>query len=87
MEIIETPLFTKLIGELLSDDEYRELQQALAVFPEAGDLLEGGHGLRKLRWGLRNSGKTGGLRIIYFWQPTSNDSSSSPPTERAGRKT
>jgi len=69
MEIIETPLFTKLITDLLPDETYRELQTALLVFPEAGDLIPGGAGLRKLRWTTLHSGKRGGLRIIYFWHP------------------
>ena len=68
MIIIETQLFTRLITELLPDEEYRELQNALLAFPEAGDVMEDGVGLRKLRWGTTHGGKRGGLRIIYFWQ-------------------
>ncbi len=72
MEIVETKLFTTLITELFADEEYRELQNALLKFPAAGNLMEGGHGLRKLRWREEGSGKRGGLRVIYFWPPNEN---------------
>jgi mRNA-degrading endonuclease RelE of RelBE toxin-antitoxin system len=52
---------------LLPDDNYRLLQQTLLIRPEAGDLIRGGGGLRKIRWNLPRSGKRGGLRIIYYW--------------------
>jgi mRNA-degrading endonuclease RelE of RelBE toxin-antitoxin system len=67
MIFIETPLFTKLIQELLPDENYRLLQQTLILRPEAGDLIQGGGGLRKIRWGISGRGKRGGLRIIYYW--------------------
>lgn len=67
MIFIETPLFTKLIKDLLPDDNYRLLQQTLLIRPEAGELIRGGGGLRKIRWNLPGSGKRGGLRIIYYW--------------------
>ncbi len=67
MEIIETPIFTKKIKGILSDDEYRRLQWELAVKPEAGPLIPGCRGLRKLRWASPGKGKRGGLRIIYYW--------------------
>lgn len=67
MEIIETPIFTSKINEILSDDEYRRLQWDLAVNPEAGALIPGCHGLRKLRWKIPGKGKRGGLRVIYYW--------------------
>ena len=52
--------------EALADDEYRELQQFIAAHPEAGNLIQGGHGLRKLRWTISGKGKRGGTRIIYY---------------------
>jgi hypothetical protein len=67
MLFIETPLFTKLIQELVPDENYRLLQQTLILRPETGDLIQGGGGLRKIRWKLPGRGKRGGLRVIYYW--------------------
>ncbi|MBU4342535.1 MAG: type II toxin-antitoxin system RelE/ParE family toxin [Candidatus Omnitrophica bacterium] len=66
MEIIETPIFTRRIAKILSDEEYSELQWALIINPEAGAIIPGAGGIRKLRWALSGSGKRGGLRIIYY---------------------
>lgn len=67
MLFIETPLFTKLIQELVPDENYRLLQQTLILRPETDDLIQGGGGLRKIRWNLPSRGKRGGLRVIYYW--------------------
>jgi hypothetical protein len=67
MVIIETPVFTKRIIEVLTDDEYKELQQEIADNPKKGDLIPGGGGLRKLRWSASGRGKRGGARVIYYW--------------------
>jgi len=67
MEFIETPIFTKSICELLPDDDYRMIQQSLVLRPEAGKIIQGSGGLRKMRWHLQGGGKRGGLRLIYFW--------------------
>jgi len=67
MVIIETPAFTKRVLDILSDDEYRMLQAAIAKNPEKGDIIPGGGGLRKLRWSEGGRGKRGGSRIIYYW--------------------
>lgn len=63
---IETKLFSRLVKDYLSDDDYRALQESLIADPEAGDLIRGSGGLRKLRWRGTGRGKRGGLRIIYF---------------------
>ena len=67
MQFIETPIFTKQVTELLSDEEYCRLQEVLLMRPEAGDLIPGSGGLRKLRWRMPGTGKRGGLRTIYYW--------------------
>jgi mRNA-degrading endonuclease RelE of RelBE toxin-antitoxin system len=67
MVIVETPIFTKRVLEALTDDEYRELQIYLAQYPDAGDVIPGSHGLRKLRWKASGKGKRGGARVIYYW--------------------
>lgn len=48
MRFVETPVFTRAVLNLLSDDEYRSLQLALVLRPDAGDLIPGSGGLRKL---------------------------------------
>ena len=63
MEFIETPIFTKAILELLTDEEYRALQLALLFRPENGALIKGSGGLRKLRWKRKGSGKRGGITM------------------------
>jgi hypothetical protein len=66
ISFVETKLFTRLVQEYLSDDEYSRLQQALAADPELGSVIAGSSGVRKMRWGVAGRGKRGGLRIIYF---------------------
>ena len=61
---VETKLFTRLIDEYLSDDEFAALQLSLAVKPEAGDVIKGTGGVRKMRWAGSGRGKRGGLRVI-----------------------
>jgi len=67
MVIVETTIFTRLIQELVSDDEYKELQEALVSRPDLGDLIKGSGGIRKARWNLDGTGKSGGVRVIYYW--------------------
>jgi len=65
-EFIETPFFTKAVLHYLTDDEYGKLQQHLNANPEAGAVVPGSGGVRKLRWRLAARGKRGGLRVIYY---------------------
>ena len=67
MEFIETATFTRLVSALLSDDEYLVLQNARLDDPERGSVIKGGGGIRKLRHGLPGRGKSGGVRVIYYW--------------------
>lgn len=67
MEIVETSIFTKQIKGLLKEDAYRMLQETLVVNPLAGAVLRGSGGLRKLRWLLEGRGKSGGIRVIYYY--------------------
>lgn len=68
MIFIETPVFTDDIQLLMPDDTYSELQQHLAEYPDAGDLIQGTGGIRKVRWKLPGTGKSGGVRVIYYWR-------------------
>ena len=66
LSFIETRLFTKLVNEHLSDEEYARLQEVLIREPETGDLIPGSGGVRKVRWGVKGRGKRGGIRVIYY---------------------
>jgi len=67
MIIIETSIFTRQVQALLDDEDYRRLQTILVIRPDAGDLIPGGGGLRKIRWSAQGRGKRGGVRVIYYW--------------------
>jgi hypothetical protein len=69
MEFIEAPAFTRYVADYMDDDAYRALQNALAENPEAGDVMPGTGGFRKLRWAdpRRGKGRRGGLRVIYYY--------------------
>jgi hypothetical protein len=73
MIFIETSLFTKLIEELLGNEEYTNLQQYMMKKPDAGNLVPGSGGVRKLRWKKEGKGKSGGVRIIYYWKKTKDE--------------
>ena len=66
MTFTEHPVFTRRIMDLLSDEEYREFQTELAANPEAGDVIPGLGGLRKVRLALPGRGKRGGARVLYL---------------------
>ena len=67
MVIVETPVFTRQVQDLLTDEDYRLLQVALINRPNLGAIIRGSGGLRKVRWNLPGKGKRGGVRIIYYW--------------------
>lgn len=67
MIFVELTPFVAFRAEHWSDDELRALQNFLLVTPDAGDLIRGGAGLRKLRWSAQGHGKRGGARVIYYW--------------------
>jgi hypothetical protein len=66
MVFIESAVFTRQVRELLTDDEYAGLQWHLALYPKAGEVIQGTGGLRKVRWASGGGGKRGGVRVIYF---------------------
>lgn len=67
MLFIETSVFSALLEDWLSDEEYRGLQSYLIERPDAGDIIRGSGGIRKLRWAAKGKGKSGGVRVIYYW--------------------
>jgi len=66
---VELPPFERYRANYLDDDAFRQLQKLLMLNPEAGALIPGTGGLRKLRFAdeRRGKGKRGGLRVIYYW--------------------
>lgn len=66
---VELPAFSRHRSDYMNDEAFRALQTTLMRSPNAGDMIEGTGGLRKLRFAdaSRGKGKRGGLRIIYFW--------------------
>jgi mRNA-degrading endonuclease RelE of RelBE toxin-antitoxin system len=67
MVFVELTPFVAFRREYWTDDDLRALQSFLLVSPDAGELIRGGAGLRKLRWSAQGRGKRGGARLIYFW--------------------
>jgi hypothetical protein len=66
--IVETPIFTKRIKEIgLTGEEHEDLILFLAANPEAGTIMPGTGGARKLRWAGKGKGKSGGYRVITFY--------------------
>ncbi len=67
-QFVEAPAFSRYRDNYLDDEGFRELQESLVRNPEAGDLVPGAGGIRKLRWkdSRRSKGKRGGLRVIYY---------------------
>ena len=68
VRFVETKVFSRVIADLINDDDYRALQTALITRPQLGAVIPGGGGIRKLRWAAPGRGKRGGARVIYFWE-------------------
>lgn len=68
MIFIETKSFLRKVRKVWSVDAYAELQTVLAAEPSAGVVVRGGDGIRKIRRRTKGRGKSGGVRVIYFWQ-------------------
>ncbi len=73
MEFIETSIFTKLIYTYLTEDECVGLQAYMFNFPEAGNIVPGSGGVRKLRWSIAGKGKRSGVRVIYYYRRPDNE--------------
>jgi hypothetical protein len=73
MVFIETTVFTKLVYNYLSDEEFIGLQNYLMNHPDAGDVIPGSGGVRKLRWRIQERGERGGIRVIYYWRKSRNE--------------
>ena len=65
--VAETVSFRRKVGQLLSENEKDELIAYLSMHPNAGVLIKGTGGIRKLRWARSGRGKSGGVRVIYYF--------------------
>jgi len=68
VRVLRAPKFRRAAKKLLSEQGVEELERYLGTNPEAGDLIPGLRGVRKLRWALPGRGKRGGARVIYYYQ-------------------
>ena len=68
MTVIETPLFQKQWPLYWTEGERGAFAAYLSEQPEAGDVVPNSGGLRKVRWRRQGSGKSGGVRVIYYRQ-------------------
>ncbi len=67
MVFVELTPFIGFRAKHWTDDDLRNLQSFLLTTPDAGDVIPGASGLRKLRWSAQGRGKRGGARVIYYW--------------------
>ena len=67
LAVAELPEYQKSSARLMGADERMAIVQFLAARPKAGDLMEGTGGIRKLRWGREGRGKSGGVRVVYYF--------------------
>ncbi|OUD14632.1 type II toxin-antitoxin system RelE/ParE family toxin [Thioflexithrix psekupsensis] len=65
--IVELPEFLRKSDMLLSDSEKQYVIDYLAFHPASGDMMQGTGGVRKLRWSAQGKGKSGGVRVIYYY--------------------
>jgi hypothetical protein len=65
--VAELPEYQRRAQKLLSEDEQHDIVNYLAAFPKDGDLIRGTGGVRKLRWRRSGRGKSGGVRVIYYF--------------------
>lgn len=65
--VAETPEYLRRADKLLTSGERADVVDYLAAHPKAGDLMQGTGGVRKLRWARAGRGKSGGVRVIYYF--------------------
>ena len=66
LTVIETPTFVRFASDYWNDEDRTGFIAFIAANPEAGDVVPGSGGLRKVRWGHAGRGKRGGVHVIYF---------------------
>jgi len=65
--VTELPEYIRRVNELLNEAERKAIIDYLAAHPRSGNIMEGTGGIRKLRWARGDKGKSGGVRIIYYY--------------------
>jgi len=66
LTVVETPLFSKLASDYWTEDDRADFASFIAVNSDSGNVVSGSGGVRKVRWSRQGSGKSGGVRVIYF---------------------
>lgn len=66
LTVAETELFSRLVSDYWNESERQEFAAFIAIHPDAGDVVPGAGGVRKIRWRRRGAGKRGGVRVIYY---------------------
>jgi hypothetical protein len=69
--IVELPEFQDKASKLLLEKERQGIINYLAAHPQAGVVMQGTGGIRKFRWATGNKGKSGGVRVIYYFHSAS----------------
>ncbi|MCT6720022.1 type II toxin-antitoxin system RelE/ParE family toxin [Acidovorax sp. K2F] len=64
--VIETPTFQKQVADVWTEADRLDFISFIAANPEAGDVIPGAEGARKVRWSVAGKGKRGGARVVYF---------------------
>ncbi|KJV08864.1 RelE cytotoxic translational repressor of toxin-antitoxin stability system [Elstera litoralis] len=72
LSVVETAVFARRAEKLLSPEERLDLITFLAKNPEAGDEMPGTGGVRKVRFAAKSKGKSGGIRVIYYFFDLNN---------------
>jgi len=67
LTVVELETFLRAVEKVWSEDERAEFVDHIAGSPEAGDVIPGTGGLRKIRWGRQGSGRRGGVRVVYYY--------------------
>jgi hypothetical protein len=66
LTVVESPLFQKLWPLYWDEEERAEFAVYLAGHPQAGDVIRGSGGVRKIRWSRPGVGKSSGVRVVYL---------------------
>ncbi len=65
--LVELPEYIRDADRLLDEESQDELKDFLASNPTVDSIMQGTGGVRKLRWAHQGSGKSGGVRVIYYF--------------------